>query len=79
MTANKTALDLVDRKVKIAIDRYMDLHDVPVVFNRARYRKIGGMKLLEKDRRMAKNAMHREFARLGRLTLVRSRMKPPTT
>lgn len=51
MTANKTALDLVGRKVKIAIDRYMDLHDVPVVFNRARYRKIGGMKLLESDAR----------------------------
>lgn len=76
--AQKTALDLVGRKVSKAIDRYLALHDVPAVFNRTRYRRVGGMQLLRRDRRMAKAAMNREMARLGRLTLVRSRMKPPS-
>lgn len=72
-------LDVVARRVKKAIDRYTMLHDVPAVFDRPKYRVTGtgrGIRLLDQDRKLAKAAMDREFARLGRLTLVRSRMKP---
>jgi hypothetical protein len=73
-TQRKTEkLDVVARRVKKAIDRYTSLHDVPTVLTKPRYRKVGGMRLLDQDRRLAKAAMRREFSVLARTTLVRSR------
>jgi hypothetical protein len=66
-------LDLVARRVKKAIDRYAELHDVPAVLMKRRYRGVGGMARLDRDRKLAKAEMRRNFSVLARTTLVRSR------
>jgi hypothetical protein len=66
---------VIGRRTKKAIDRVVELNDVMKMIQKPRYRKIGGMKLLDRDRKLAHAAMRREFASLARLTLIRSRRK----
>jgi len=70
-----TSLNVAARRMKKAIDYHLALHDVPAVLSKPRYSKVGGMKLLDHDRKLAEAAMRRGFAHLGRATVWRNRME----
>lgn len=49
------------------------LNDSPAVLMKPRYRGVGGMARLDRDRNLAKAEMRRNFSVLARTTLVRPR------
>jgi len=67
------------RRAKKALDHNKSLWDIPAVHSKPRYRKVGGMKLLASDRRLAEAAMRREFALYQRVAFLRARIERQKT
>jgi hypothetical protein len=67
---------VIGRRLKKAIDRVLELHDVPRILEKPKYRRVGAMKALDRDRKLAQSELDREFRQLARLTVIRSKWRP---
>ena len=63
------------RRAKKALDHHKSLWDIPAVHSKPRYRKVGGTKLLVRDRRLAETALRREYALYKRVAFLRARIE----
>jgi hypothetical protein len=79
MTAKTPSLSVAARRAKKALDYHTSLWEIPAVHRKPRYPKVGGMKLLDRDRRVAQAALRREYALYQRVAFLRARIERTKT